>query len=229
MQPDVVGPTAVRVCIVSAIRFYREGLARLLGTTDGVLVTDAVGPEVIALEGLVALAPEIALVDISGVDGLYAMHWLADHAEGIRVIALAVSELETDVYECATAGVAGYVTRDGSLADLVAILYSVSRGELRCPAPVSSILRRSLATLSPRQGTARTSSPLTTREMEILHLLTQRLSNKEIAHRLTIEVSTVKSHVHNIFEKLHLNRRGDATSEDLDLRRVAGSARGSLR
>ena len=217
-QPEAAPPDAIRVCILSAIRFYREGLELLLAATKGITVVDAAAPQRTALDQVLTLRPDLVLVDISSHEGIEAMHWLGARPEPLTVVAIAVSDHDADVHECARAGVAGYVTRDASLEDLVGMLTSVARGELRCPAPLSSILRRELASLgawgSAEDGYAR----LTLREIEILRLVSHNLSNKQIAGRLTIEVSTVKSHVHSILEKLHVRRRAEAVTRAITRR-----------
>jgi DNA-binding NarL/FixJ family response regulator len=199
---------AVRVCIRSAIRFYREGLAQLLAADDGIVVIDAAGIDAASMDRALASTPDVVLIDISSRDGLDAMHWFAERMRGVNVVAVAVSELDADIHECARAGVAGYVTRDASIRELIDILTSAAHGELRCPPPVSSVLRREFARRAPPEGYL----PLTAREAEILRLMGEDLSNKEIARRLTIELSTVKSHVHKILEKLRVERRADAVT-----------------
>lgn len=198
---------AIRVCILSAIRFYREGLAQLLTAAEGIVVVNAEATDSSSLSRALALHPDLLLIDISSHDGMAAMHWFAHNASGMTVVAVAVSESAAAVHECTQAGVAGYVTRDASLSELVDILTSAARGELRCSAPLSPILRRELAGHFASHGV---DGRLTSRELEILRLMGEDLPNKEIARRLTIELSTVKSHVHNILEKLGVQRRADA-------------------
>jgi DNA-binding NarL/FixJ family response regulator len=122
-----------------------------------------------------------------------------------RIVALGVREVEQDVLPCAEAGMAGYVPRDGSLADLVAAIESAAHGELRCSPKIAASLFRRVARLSGE--TRRPTASLTRREEEIARLIDQGLSNKQIARRLQIEVSTVKNHVHSVLKKLHATRR----------------------
>jgi two-component system nitrate/nitrite response regulator NarL len=219
-QSEAFPPEAIRVSILSAIRFYREGLELLLAATKGITVVEAAAPQRSALDRALTLRPDIVLVDISSREGIEAMHWLGARTEALSVVAMAVSDHDAEVHECARAGVAGYVTRDASLEDLVGTLTSAARGELRCPAPVSSILRRELASLRAWGGADDGYARLTLREVEILRLVSRNLSNKEIAGRLTIEVSTVKSHVHSILEKLHVRRRAEAVMRAITRRRL---------
>ncbi|HEX7241600.1 MAG TPA: response regulator transcription factor, partial [Longimicrobiaceae bacterium] len=122
-----------------------------------------------------------------------------------------IVETEDVVLACAEAGVSGYVSRGASLDDLVGALRSVARGELVCSPHIAGSLFRRVAALSERRE-ASPAAVLTPREREILGLIDQGLSNKEISRRLRIELSTVKNHVHNLLEKLQVSRRGAAAA-----------------
>lgn len=145
-------------------------------------------------------------------------------APSIQIVALGITDSEAEVLACAEAGIAGFVTRDESVDELVATVKGVVRGDLRCSARVAGSLVRRVATLAAERGAAMTEMRLTDRELEICRLLEQRLSNKEIAVRLGIEVATVKNHVHNLFEKLNVHRRADAAHLVGNARRFAGVA-----
>jgi DNA-binding NarL/FixJ family response regulator len=163
--------------------------------------------------------PDIALLDIAMPDGTLTVRALADSAPGVRVVALGVPENDGPVLACAEAGVAGFVPRDGSLEDLVETLKRVVRGEVLCSPRIIGSLFRRVAELAahPLPPVGR----LTQRELEILGLIDQKLSNKEIARRLTIELSTVKNHVHSILKKLQVRRRADAAAWAAHARRRA--------
>jgi DNA-binding NarL/FixJ family response regulator len=156
------------------------------------------------------LRPDVALVDVSMRDGLAAIQAIS--REEIPVVALAVPQQEPDVLACVEAGAAGYVTREATLADLVAAVESVAQGESLCsPRMVALVLRR-LASLAADGRRDEPVARLTSRELEIVELIDVGLSNKEIAARLSIGVSTVKNHVHNILEKLSVRRRAEAAA-----------------
>jgi DNA-binding NarL/FixJ family response regulator len=130
------------------------------------------------------------------------------------VIALGLAEAEQEVITWAEAGVAGYLGREASLAELVAAIERAARGEATCSARTSAILLRRIAAgpespVPPWQSERH----LTSRECEILQLVGQGLSNQQIARRLFIALSTVKNHMHNILEKLGVHRRTDALRE----------------
>jgi two-component system nitrate/nitrite response regulator NarL len=106
-----------------------------------------------------------------------------------------------------------YVSRDeGSIVDLVAAIDGVARGELRCSPQMAGALARRVADLAVRAGRPAPPVQLTGRQLEIVGLIAAGLSNKEIARRLCIEVPTVKNHLHTIFEKLDVHRRGEAVA-----------------
>jgi DNA-binding NarL/FixJ family response regulator len=127
-------------------------------------------------------------------------------------VALALPEAEADVIACAEAGASGYVPREGTLDDVEAVIESVARGEALCsPRIAATLLRRIAATAAERQP-APSEMRLTSREMEIIDLIDEGLSNKEIAQRLCIAVPTVKNHVHSILDKLHVHRRAEAVA-----------------
>jgi DNA-binding NarL/FixJ family response regulator len=139
---------------------------------------------------------------------------VAEQAPATRVVVLGLPAGDQALLDCAEAGAAGYVSRDASLADLKAALQSAVLGELRCtPRDAAALLRRVALLAAQRSGPAPTGAALTQREVEIAGLIDGGLSNKEIARRLGIEVSTVKNHVHNILEKLQVHRRGEAVSQ----------------
>ena len=199
----------LRLMIVAGIRFYREGLAQALGSRPGFDVVQACdGREALAIVSDRQL--DTILLDMATPESLGIVRILHERARHVRIVALGVSEVEEDVMACAEAGVAGYVSREGSLADLLDAISRAACGELVCSPRIAGSLLRRVAALSadhePRAAVAR----LTVRERQILRLLEQDLSNKEIAQQLGIEVATVKNHVHNLLDKLNVHGRREA-------------------
>jgi DNA-binding NarL/FixJ family response regulator len=206
-----VGASGVlRLTVAAEIRLYREGLAVALGAESGLDVAGTASTAEEALAVARDLRPDVALVDVSMRDGLAAIQAIS--REEIPVVALAVPQQEPDVLACVEAGAAGYVTREATVADLVAAIESVAQGESLCsPRMVALVLRR-LASLAADGRRDEPVARLTSRELEIVELIDVGLSNKEIAARLSIGVSTVKNHVHNILEKLSVRRRAEAAA-----------------
>ena len=202
----------IRVLIVAEIRLYREGLAEMLqGEPEIDVVAIASGADE-AVRELRERQPDVVLLDVAIPENAWLARALMAAVPGARIVALAVPEIEQEVLACAEAGVAGYVTREGSVEDVVAAVSAVARGEVLCSPRMAASLFQRVATLALERSPASIETRLTNRELEILDLIDQGLSNKEIARRLTIELSTVKNHVHNILDKLNVNRRAEAAA-----------------
>ena len=201
----------IRLLIVAEVRFYREGLAGVFADED-VEIVGAVASVDEALARAAERKPTVTLVDL-GTRGAVALALaMRVAAPETRVIALAVQEVEEEVVMLAESGVAGYVTREQSLDELVAAVRSVAAGETLCSPWLAATLLRRVAELARDRFPAAPAERLTTREREIVALLGDGLSNKEIAARLRIELPTVKNHVHNILEKLNVRRRAEAAA-----------------
>jgi two-component system, NarL family, nitrate/nitrite response regulator NarL len=202
----------IDVLVVAGIRLYSEGLTLALEQTAHIR---AVGTTP-SLDQLTAclqeLRPAVVLLDIGTPDGTTMIQAILDASPGSRVIALGMGESESEIIALAEAGVAGYVAREGSVSDLVATIESIGRGELLCPPWVAGTLLRRVATLAADRRPQSPHARLSRRELEVVELIDEGLTNKDIANRLCIELATVKNHVHNILEKLHVRRRFEAAA-----------------
>jgi two-component system nitrate/nitrite response regulator NarL len=169
----------IYVGVVSPTRLYREGLAGILSSRPGLVVT-------------------AARADAASLG-----------SDVIDVVVVAVPDLEERVLACAEAGIAGYVTREASVEEVVSSVESAARGEASCSPQMTATLLRHVGRLAARRR-EETLADLTARQLEIVGLVEVGLSNKEIAQLLHIEVSTVKNHLRTIFEKLDVHRRREA-------------------
>ena len=198
-----------RVVIASNVRLYRDMLANSLRRTQdfAILATATVSDaEAIVL----AQHPTLVLLDCAGAGDVEVVRRIAAISD-VAVVALALDESAELILNCMEAGARGYLTRSGTLADLVAAMRSVSQGEMLCSPRVAAALVQRLATLA-GDRMARDYSPLTARERQVADLIDRGLSNKEIARHLGIEVATVKHHIHHVLEKLHVTTRADAAA-----------------
>jgi two-component system, NarL family, nitrate/nitrite response regulator NarL len=208
----------IRLLILADVRLYREGMSQSLASKSGIAVTGAASNLDEAIDQARATSPDVIIVDMATRDSLSAVRALQKHLPAIRVIGFGVEEVEGDILACAEAGFAGYVPCDASLDELVLRVESVCRGELLCPPRIAASLFRQLA--APQKMSApqsyRAASPdavvLTGRQRDVLALIDAGLSNKEIACRLSIEVSTVKNHVHCVLDKLNVTSRAQAAA-----------------
>jgi DNA-binding NarL/FixJ family response regulator len=202
----------VRLLIIDDTCLYRDGLAAILGREPWVSAARTAADELGALRHLSKFQPDVVLLNMATVDSAAILDAVVGTAPAVRVVAVGVLENEDELIACAEAGVAGYLLRSQSLADLVAVVQSVARGETLCTPRTAATLLRRIATLAAERRSPAEPARLTAREREILDLIDQGLSNKEIARRLYIEVRTVKNHVHNILDKLNVHRRGEAAA-----------------
>ena len=197
----------MRVFIIAAVRFYREGLAQALrekATTDMEVVGSS-AHWTDALTRLRELDPDCVLLDLAISDGPLAVRQIRRQSRGAKVVVLGLQETEESLLPLAEAGIAGYANLDCSVSDLVNVVRCVDRDEMPCPPRIAASLLRRVATLSSQSVSS--GRALTLREQEMLSLLRQGLSNREIARALSIAIPTVKNHVHQILEKLHVKRR----------------------
>jgi two-component system, NarL family, nitrate/nitrite response regulator NarL len=161
----------------------------------------------------------VILLDVATEDGLAAARRLAETAPEVQLLGFAARAQDHDVLAYAQAGITGFVPRDASTEDLFAAIERASRGEFLCSPRIAATLFRHLATLASVPHPAPAAGTLTDREREILRCIDEGITNKEIARRLCIEVSTVKNHVHNILDKPNVRRRGEAAAR---LRAIPG-------
>jgi two-component system, NarL family, nitrate/nitrite response regulator NarL len=184
-----------RVALVVETGLFREAVARAL-PRYGLAVVDRTAD------------PDVVLVDVTGGPRLAALRELAGTAPHTPLLAIGVRDVDRYVLACIEAGAIGYVPQDASLDDLADATHRAVRDEpLASPHVIATLMRR-VAALS-ENGRTGTVGALTSRELEVVELIEQGLSNKEIAAQLSIAVTTVKNHVHSILEKLKVQRRGE--------------------
>jgi two-component system nitrate/nitrite response regulator NarL len=210
MEPSL--PPTIRAFVVSDVRFYREGLCHALASARQVVVLGTAAGTDEGLRLVAELHPDVVLLDTAMTDGVWMAQRLADTALDARIVALAVPQAEEDLIPLVEAGVLGYVTREQSLDEVVAAIVSVAREETACSPRMRALVVRRVRALAAefRPGVR---AHLTRRQREILGLIAQGLSNKEIAHELDIEQATVKNHVHSILEKLQVQTRAAAVTQ----------------
>ena len=200
----------IRVFICSDVRIYREGLAEVLGRRRGIAVVGTSAGDGDRLDRVRELSADVVLLDMSTASSIAILRELTARTHDARVVALGVSETEPEIVAYAEAGVAGYVTRDQAIEDLIEAVVAVARGEAPCSPRAAAILLHRVSVLAGGNGGGRRAGAegpgLTDREREILGLIRGGLSNKEIGQQLCIELPTVKNHVHNILEKLRRQR-----------------------
>jgi two-component system, NarL family, nitrate/nitrite response regulator NarL len=201
-----------RLAVVAGVRFYREGLADVFRHVNGFDVVGTASDATQTLALLRDLQPQVVLVasDLARVPAL--VDQIATVRPDTRVVVVGIEDDHPDVLPLAEAGVAGYVTNNASTEELVEVVTQIAQGDGACSPRITAALLERVATLAREKRFGIKASQLTARELEIVALIDLGMSNKQIANDLCIEVTTVKNHVHNILEKLNVQRRGEAAA-----------------
>ncbi|MFM1769762.1 MAG: hypothetical protein RJA22_2291 [Verrucomicrobiota bacterium] len=202
-------PTPIKVSLVEDHRATRESLLAYLGRARGLkcLGAHASGEE--ALAALPAEAPDVVLMDINlpGMNGIECVAKLKERLPRTQVLMLTTYQ-ETDlIFDSLRAGASGYLLKNMPPAELVEAIEQVHAGG----SPMSMhIARKVVSHFQQIKKPASEVDQLTAREKEILALLAQGFLYKEIADQLGITLSTVRAHLHAVYEKLHVQSRTQA-------------------
>ena len=200
---------SVRIAILSVVRLYAEGLAEYLTGRGDISVT-GIATNFGDIKRLLETTPvDLILCDTSDRDTAAEVRQLACCFSDVRIVAVALAETETEIIAWAEAGISAYVPRDASLAQLYTAIVDAMHGEMRCSPKITGWLLRELRH---RPEKIEVGEKLTSREIQTLRLISQGLSNKEIARELGISISTVKNHVHSVLEKLRVQSRSQAAA-----------------
>jgi len=213
--------TPIRLLIVDDQALFREGLHTLLSVqTDLQVVAEARNGEE-ALRLAATYEPDIILMDLHMpiLDGVAATRRLQSSHPSIKVIVLTTFDDDEDVFEGLRAGAVGYLLKDVPSEKLVEAIRGVARGESFLEPSIVNKIVAEFARLSPHRPASSQPliEPLSERELEILRLLGQGASNKEIADYLVITVGTVKNHLTNIMGKLGVRDRTQAALKAKEL------------
>jgi two-component system NarL family response regulator len=207
-------PERIRVLLVDDHALFRRGLLLVLESEDGIEVVGEAEDGEEAIRKAEELAPDVVLMDVRmpRVSGIQATQRLAESLPTTRIIVLTVSDEEDDLYEAIKAGATGYLLKEISIEEVADAVRAVMQGQTLISPSMASKLIAEFANLS-KVASQRSSVPaprLTDRELDVLKLVAQGLTNREVAEQLYIAENTVKNHVRNILEKLHLHSRMEA-------------------
>ena len=200
----------IRLLIVDDQGIVRKGIRALLAEVKGMNVIGEAGDGLEAVKLADALQPDVILMDLvmPRMDGIEAIRQIMAKQPKARILALTSFVADDKVFPAIKAGALGYLLKDSEPEDLIVAIKNIHRGE---PFLHPSIARKVLEELSHPAGSPPTPEPLTERELEVLQLVAQGLSNQEIAGKLFIGDATVRTHIGNILSKLHLANRVQAT------------------
>ncbi|QKC80919.1 response regulator transcription factor [Mesorhizobium sp. NZP2077] len=202
---------AIRIAIVDDHPLFREGVTRSLSEIGGFEIVGEGATAQDAERIASTVRPDLLLLDISlPGGGLAAVATiLADHPAQ-KIVMLTVSEANADVTRALNAGVQGYILKGVGSRALADILRNVASGESYLTPTLSARLLSDLQTPQPANGIADRLRQLTERQTEILRLVAEGLSNKEVALRLELQEKTVKHHMTGVLSKLNVRNRTEA-------------------
>lgn len=199
----------IRVALVEDDPQVREGLALLIGAAQGFECVAACASAEEALTQLLPLSPAVVLMDIHlpGMSGIECIRLLKKQQPRVQISMLTVFEDHDRIFQSLTAGASGYLLKQTPPDKLLEAIAELHRGG----SPMSSqIARRVVEAFQRPTPSDQTGSNLTPREQEIVHLLAKGFLYKEIAGQLSLSVETVRTHLHRIYDKLHVHTRTEA-------------------
>jgi two-component system, NarL family, nitrate/nitrite response regulator NarL len=206
----------IRVLLVDDHLLFRKGLASLMAARSELKVVGEASDGREALDLVRELRPDLILMDVNMpvCGGLEATKLIKAEMPAARVVMLTVSDEETDLYQAIRSGAQGYLLKNLRPDSLFEMIGDAMRGEAPLSPGVAAKILEDLGRTREREPevAAEGLAELTQREQEILVLVVDGASNREIAVRLGITEGTVKNHLHHILEKLHLNNRVQITA-----------------
>ena len=202
----------MRAFLICRVRLYCDVVADRLAHEPGIALIGIANPEDNLVAEIETAVPDVVLLDTSPRDALAVAARLIRERPQTRILGFGVSDVPEDVVACAEAGLSGYVPCTASIKDLISAARRVASGYTVCSVAIADGLFRHL------RGAALGSLPsslegvLTQRQQQIVGLIGEGLSNKEIARRLSLGTSTVKNHVHDILDRLQVTSRSEAAA-----------------
>lgn len=200
-------PSRIRLLVADDHAIVRKGICALLATESDIEVVGEAADGQQAVNKAQELHPDVILMDLvmPGMDGFEATHQITTYQPEVRVLVLTGFAADDKVFPAFQAGALGYLLKNSSPEELVQAIRRLYRGESSLdPAITRRVLREFSSPAGPEPG------PLTEREVEVLRLVAQGWTNREISARLSIRQTTVCSHVSSILSKLRVSSRTQA-------------------
>ena len=202
-----------RILIADDEDLMRAGLAELLTADPGIEIVGQASTGREAVDQTRRLAPDVVLMDVRmpDLDGIAATRELSDVAPGVKVLILTTFEQDDYVFGALRAGASGFLLKRTRPEELIAAVHTIAAGDsLLSPSVTRRVIDRMSQQPTPALADQARLDDLTPREREVLGLIAQGLSNREIARALVVEESTIRTHVKRILMKLDLRDRVQA-------------------
>jgi two-component system NarL family response regulator len=210
----ILDDDAIKVLVVDDHALFRRGLEMVLDGEPDIDVVGEASDGHEAVERAEKTLPDVVLMDVRMPkrSGIEATRAIKDVLPSTKILMLTISDEEADLYEAIKAGASGYLLKEISIEEVADAVRQVHAGQSLISPSMASKLLNEFATMVKRRD-ERTQVPgprLTDRELEVLKLVAKGMNNRDIGSELFISENTVKNHVRNILEKLHLHSRMEA-------------------
>jgi DNA-binding NarL/FixJ family response regulator len=207
---------AIRVSIIEDIDEIRDGLAELISSDKDMIMLENFENAESAIEKLIELQPDIVIMDINlpGMSGIECIRQIKEKCPYTQFLMFTVYENDEKVLEALHAGATGYLLKRTKPQRILESIKELNQGG----SPMSSNIARKLVNYFLDEKKIHRNQLLSERENEVLQLLADGLLYKEIADRLHIVHGTVRQHIHNIYEKLHVQNRTEAVNKYFERR-----------
>ncbi|MBI4186348.1 MAG: response regulator transcription factor [Chloroflexi bacterium] len=206
----------VKVLVVDDHPLFRRGIAAVLASQEGVKIVGEASDGAEAVKKAVELAPDVVLMDLNmpRFTGLEATQVLQTKMPQLNILVLTISENEADLFAAMKFGAKGYLLKDTQPEELLHGIFHIAQGGVIVSPVMATKLLAEFKELEAnvKQAVAPAEAVLSPREGEVLQLVAQGATNKDIAFALFISENTVKTHLRNIMDKLHLANRSEAAA-----------------
>ncbi|MCX7746976.1 MAG: response regulator transcription factor [Clostridia bacterium] len=204
----------IKIYIVDDHPFVREGLKAYLGTIADIEIVGEAENGRIAMGDIAQLNPDIAIIDLRlpDMNGIEISRYIRARNLFTKVIILSSFSEPSEVKQAMESGISGYLMKDTTPSKVVEAIYQVAKGEPVLHPKIARLL------MSQAASSQQAFTELTPKETEVLSLLAKGTSTKDIAKKLYVSESTIKTHLKNIFKKLDVNDRTQAILKAMDLK-----------
>ncbi len=201
----------IRLLLIEDNRLLREGILGILKTYKDIIIIAASGDGKHTIQKIRQLKPNVVLLDLGlrSQNSLHVVEIVKKDFPEAKIIIMDLAPVQADILQYVKAGANGFILKDASLNDLLVTIRTVADGSTVLPSLLVDSLFSQIVEQAVREGKSKLSNAvrMTKREREVIGFIGEGLSNKEIGQKMHVSTFTVKSHLHNIMEKLALHTR----------------------
>lgn len=201
----------IRLLLIEDNRLLRDGILGILKPHKDIVIIAASAEGKNTLLKIQQLKPNVVLLDLGlrSQNSLHVVEIVKKDFPEAKIIVMDLAPVQADILQYVKAGANGFILKDASLKDFLITIRAVAEGSTVLPPLLVDSLFSQIVDHAVREGKSKLKEAvrMTKREKEVIGLLSEGMSNKEIGHRIHVSIYTVKSHIHNIMEKLALHTR----------------------